>query len=323
LVVAVHSEQGELAGVLPLCREPGSRPPSIRFAGWRFGDHFGIVAAPGDAAMVAEAAMPALQAEVHRALVILHRVDRDGDWPERMAAAGRGLRVVTGADDELPHVPVAGLDWEGYLAQRSVKFRQRVARGLEKALDKAGINHVVRETSDEAALDEDMETLFRLHDLRRTESSVGDPAVRRALTEFARGALRRGWLRLRILELDGSPASAYLAWHVGGRYSVYQSGFDPAWTEQSAGTVLLNDTVRSAIGEGAEVVDLLLGGEAYKWRFAPEPRRVRTVAVVGAVRPARLLVSAEAFGRRHARGVLDRPGIGRAARWVAGKLPGQ
>ena len=91
---------------------------------------------------------------------------------------------------------------------------------------------------------------------------------------------------------------------------MYQSGFDPAWAEQSAGTVLLNDTVRSAIGEQVDEVDFLMGGEPYKWRFAPEPRVVRTIVLVGATSPARALVTGEAFAREHGKRLASRPRAG-------------
>jgi hypothetical protein len=69
-------------------------------------------------------------------------------------------------------------------------------------------------------------------------------------------------------------------------------------------------------------VDLLLGGEPFKWRFAPEPGPVRTVALVGARSPARFLVSAEAAARRRGRGLARYPRLERVARSVARMLPG-
>jgi CelD/BcsL family acetyltransferase involved in cellulose biosynthesis len=238
-------------------------------------------------------------------------------------AAGEELALIEQSHAELPHTSVKGLDWEGYLAERSVKFRQRVGRGLERALKEDGISCSVRETSDPASLDADLGTLFRLHDLRHPgrESSIAESRTREALALFARSALERGWLRLRILELEGKPAAAALAWHIGPRYALYQGGFDPAWAERSAGMLMLNLTMRSAIEEGAEDVDLLLGSEPYKWRFAPEARRVRTVVLVRPVSPTRWLISSEAAARRYGRGLARRPKVGALARRLARFLP--
>jgi CelD/BcsL family acetyltransferase involved in cellulose biosynthesis len=324
LVLAARRDGGELAGVIPLALDGTRRPRAISFAASPLGDRFGIAARAEDEVEVAEAAMRALDG--HGApLIILHRIDLDSAWPEAMAAAsGRRLAVVEQGRAELPHVSVAGLDWEGYVAGRSQKFRQRVARGLERALERKGIGFAVRETGAMDDLDKDLGTLFELHDRRREEgvSSVADPRVRSLLRYFAESALGHGWLRLRILEIEGSPAAAYLAWRLGSRYSVYQSGFDPAFAQHSAGMLLLNDTVRSAIGEeGVDDVDLMLGGEGYKWRFAPEAREVRSVVLVGAWRPARLLVSGEAMARRRGRALGRRPGVGGVLQRLGRLLP--
>jgi CelD/BcsL family acetyltransferase involved in cellulose biosynthesis len=306
--------------------DTSARPHALRFGGARFGDRFGVVSHPGEEAAVAVAALEALEAELGTTpMVVLRWIDRDSEWPSAMAAASsRRLAVVEASRAQLPHVSVAGLDWDAYVAGRGKKFRTRVARGLEKSMNKKGIEFAVRETSEAARLEADMATLFNLHDRRRAEddSSITDHAVRASLTAFARSALARGWLRLRILEIEGQPAAAYLAWRLGPSYGIYQSGFDPAYAEQSAGMLLMNDTVRSAIAEDVEEVDLLLGGEAYKWRFAPDPREVHTVVLVGARTPARLLVSGEAAARRRARSLASRPRLGRALKRVATWLPG-
>ena len=49
--------------------------------------------------------------------------------------------------------------------------------------------------------------------------------------------------------------------------------------------LLAHDGFEQAAAEGASVYDLMWGDEAYKWRFAPEARPVRTVMLVGAWRP--------------------------------------
>ncbi len=326
MIAVARRESGALAGVLPLVHQRGSRPRSARFPGSSFGDRFGIAASREDEGAVAAAAVSSLQSAPGGApMLVLHRVDADAEWPEAMAAASAPrLALIERGRAQLPHVIVRGLDWDDYLAQRSQKFRQRIGRGLERALEREGIGFSIRETTDPGELEGDMALLFRLHDLRHSgdESSITAPAVRDSLTAFARAALGHGWLRLRFLEIEGAPAAAYLAWRLGPAYAVYQSGFDPAFAEHSAGMLLLNDTVRSAIGEHADDVDLLLGAEAFKWRFAPDPREVSTLILVGAHRPARLLAEAERTARRHGRGLASRPLVGRFARRLARLLPG-
>ena len=325
MVAAVRHEDGSLAGVMPMTADGPGRRGTLRFAGAALGDHFGPVAAPDDQGEVAAAAMRAIQAaDGAPGMAILHRVDAGAEWPARMAAESRRrLSVIEQSPADLLYIPTAGLDWDGYLATRSQKFRQRVARGLEKALAKEH-EFGVRECADPAELDADLASLLRLHDMRHAEgSSISPGRDRQFLAEFARMALERGWLRLRLLEIDGEPApvAAFLAWRIGPRYAIYQSGFDPAWASNSVGALLLVQTVRAGIEEGAEEVDMLLGEEAYKQRFAAATRTVHTVTLVPAGAPRRLLAAAEAAARRRARGLANTPYVGAALKRAARLLP--
>ena len=47
--------------------------------------------------------------------------------------------------------------------------------------------------------------------------------------EFAAQALRRGWLRLWFLEIDGKPVAALYGFRFAGAESAYQAGRDPAF----------------------------------------------------------------------------------------------
>ena len=322
-IVAVRREDGALAGVLPLVADRAGRRATLRFAGSALGDRFGPLAEPEDEEAVATATIAALEAAGEApGAIILHRVDADRSWPQAIAAgSSRSMISIAQSPADLLYIPTAGLDWDGYLATRSQKFRQRVARGLEKALAKEH-SFSVRETANGAELERDLATLFRLHDLRHTtDSSIAGGGDRVFLAEFAGLALARGWLRLRTLEIEGEPVAAFFAWKVGPRYALYQSGFDPAWADRSVGALLLVRTVRAGLEEGADEVDLLLGEEAYKQRFADATRPVHTVTIVPRWSRARLLVSGEAAARRRMRGLAAHPRIGGALKRAARLLP--
>ncbi len=319
-IVAARRDDGALAGVMPMAADAGG---TLRFAGAALGDRFGPVCAPSDEAAVAATVLPALtEAGREPRAVILHRVDADAGWPQALAATGRRrMALVAQSPADLLYIPTADVDWDGYLATRSQKFRQRVARGLEKALAKEH-EFEVREVAGANELPGALETLFRLHDLRHeAESSITSGADRRFLAEFARLALERGWLRLRTLEVEGEPVAAFLAWRIGGCYAIYQSGFDAAWSRFAVGQLLLVTTVRAGIEEGAEEVDMLLGEEAYKQRFAAATRTVHTVTVAPRWSRARLMVSAEAAARRRTRGLAAHPRVGGALKRAARLLP--
>ena len=59
--------------------------------------------------------------------------------------------------------------------------------------------------------------------------------------------------------------------------------------------------VAAAIAEGAGEYDMLLGSEAYKFRFCDSTRRVATAALTRRGHPAGIAVSADLAARRLAR----------------------
>ena len=322
VIAAVRRDDGSLAGVMPMAVDRPKRG-TLRFAGAALGDRFGPVCAPGEEGAVAAAALAAIAAsDVRPAMTILHRVDADSDWTDQVvAAAPRKLTKIVQSPADLLYIPAAETDWEGYLATRSSKFRQRVVRGLEKSLAKEH-SYAVRESSGPDQLEADLDTLYRLHDLRHADdSSIAAGSDREVLRGFAHRAADAGWLRLRFLEIEGEPVAAFLGWHIGGSYGIYQSGFDPDWARFSVGMLLLVTTVRAGFEEEADEVDMLLGEEDYKQRFAAATRQVHTVTLVPSLSRARLLVSAEAAARKRARGLADRPGIGAALKRAARLLP--
>lgn len=307
IAVARHLD-GRLAGVLPFTLDFGRRPRMLTFPAAHFGDRFGPAAAEGDEAAVASAAMRALaDAQLDRYTLTLNNVEPGASWWRAIQRASASQRAgILQQRSEQPYIDLEGLDWDSYLGTRSRKFRQGI-RQSERRLE-AGYDVDVR-TATEKSLAADLEHYFDLHERRWEErSSILSPAARAFLTSFAELAQGRGWLRLRILEIDGEPAAAFLGWRVGDRFTYYNGGFDPAWAELSVGRVLLARTVRRAIEEGATEFDMLLGDEAYKKRFCNNSRAVQTVVLPRALAPTRLLISAEAGARNIGRRFGHRPG---------------
>jgi CelD/BcsL family acetyltransferase involved in cellulose biosynthesis len=162
-------------------------------------------------------------------------------------------------------------------------------------------------TAEEVSLD--IGTLFDLHDARWEKrpgvSSIANPEARAFHREFATAARERGWLRLYLLEVDGAAVAAWYGWRVGGRFSYYQAGFDPAWSRYSVGFLLLAETVREAIAEGAAEYDLLLGNEAFKARFANGKRLGRSVQLVPPISRTRLASTAKGVVRSGVRAMPE------------------
>jgi CelD/BcsL family acetyltransferase involved in cellulose biosynthesis len=318
-VVVVRTSDGTLRGLLPLVSSKrGGR--QARFC--PVGDRFHPVAEARDEETVATAAAPAVapQDRGPRSL-LLENVDMGRGWWHALAKASpTALATVERAESALPFVELAGLSWDEYLAGRSRQLRSQLGRKLRSLRKQHDLQFRRTLGSEEVAAD--LGTLFRLHDARWAErpssSALSDPAIRAFHLEFATAALERGWLRLCVMEVDGVPIAALHGWLIGGRWSYYQAGFDPAWSRHSPGFLLLAETIREAIEEGASEYDMLLGNEAFKRRFSTSSRRVHTVLLARRGHPAHIGAAAGVRVRRAWRRLPSRPRT--HARRLAGRL---
>ena len=235
--------------------------------------------------------------------------------PRAPAGSPSGGRTATTC---CPGSIIAGASWEDYLASRSRNLRSQVRRKT-KALERD--HDAVFRLAEEATLEADLATLVDLHERRwrgRGGSGALGEAPRRFHSGFAAAALRRGWLRLWILELRGEPAAALYGWRVGDRYSYYQAGLDPAYERRE----------RRPRPAGAHDPRRDRGGGA---RLRPAPRRRglqvplrrrraqgphRRDRPQGRPRPGDALPPSRRFGVRA--GASDRSGALRRPRSTAG-----
>jgi CelD/BcsL family acetyltransferase involved in cellulose biosynthesis len=154
--------------------------------------------------------------------------------------------------------------WDEYLAGRSTGLRRQLGR-LERRLADQGLRYRLTTKPDE--LMADLDTLFALH-RARWQGSPWFVSGERFHREFAAAALERGWLRLWLMELNGTAVAAWLGYRFAGVESYYQAGRDPAWDKASVGSVLLAHTIRAAFEDEMREYRFLRGGEDYKSRFA-------------------------------------------------------
>jgi CelD/BcsL family acetyltransferase involved in cellulose biosynthesis len=309
-VAVMRRNDGDVRGLLPLvdCHSSsGSR--LLSFPGTRFADIFHPVAEQQDEVEVAATLAPALARHVgSRCRLDLGRVGVEAGWWRELAQAWPDrLTVVPQPEEALPYVALEGLGWQEYLASRSGQFRNQVKR-KRRSLER---DHEVLLRRSEAAAEvsSDLDTLFRLHDARWKHrvgaSSIARAEVRELHRDFAAAAHERGWLRLYVLEVDGAPAAAWYGWHMGNRFSYYQAGFEPAWSRYSVGFLLLAETVREAIEEGAAEYDLLVGDEAFKSRFATAKRHGNSVLLAPPISRTRLVASVKRVARSGVRAMPE------------------
>jgi CelD/BcsL family acetyltransferase involved in cellulose biosynthesis len=261
---AIDDSDGAPRALLPLfVAEDGDRP-TLRLIGHVEADLLGPICAPADRVAALGAVAGAL-----------------GPGPARLIAddvAAGTAEVLGGLVEARMASPVLELPpggWEGLLASLSANHRASV-RAKERRLMRRG-RVEVRE-ADAATLEGDFATLIRLHRARFGEKSrVYDGDHGEFHIAFAEVAARCGWLRLRLLEIDGVAVAANYALRYGGDEWFWQSGRDRSWEDASVGSVLTAHCLRAAAEDGVRTYRWLRGDESYKLRWATGDEPLETV----------------------------------------------
>ena len=222
-----------------------------------------------------------------------------------------------------PFIDLCGQTWTDYLAGLGSEHRYNVQRKLKNLSKRFEV--AFEEVKDESQRGPALQLLISLHNRRWTGRGEGSDAFHTPghlafHEEFTAAALRRGWLRLYVLRLDGKPASALYGLRYGRTFYFYQSGFDPEYSRHSVGLVTMALAIKGAIEEGAEEYDLLHGDESYKFHWAKQSRDLERLELYPPGARGlyyRAMNSGERFGRRCARR-LFRDGSGGASQSKSG-----
>jgi CelD/BcsL family acetyltransferase involved in cellulose biosynthesis len=201
-------------------------------------------------------------------ILLAERLPAEHGWQELLQ--GQVL-----ASEASPVIQIEGLDWTTYLASRSSNFREQVRR-RKRQLERLGAQYRL---ADAGSLEADLDTLFALHRARWGTSSTTFSRCEAFHRDFASSALKRGWLRLWMLEVDGDAVAATYGFRFGPSESYYQSGRSTKWNRFSPGLVLLGHAVRAAMEDGLSEFRLLRGGEPHKSRFTDEGLTLVSLAV--------------------------------------------
>jgi CelD/BcsL family acetyltransferase involved in cellulose biosynthesis len=116
-----------------------------------------------------------------------------------------------------------------------------------------------------------LDALARLHAARWRARGLPGVWADAAVAAFHRAAAAElaaaGLLRLYVLAREGDAIAAYYGFLHRRRAFYYLSGFDPAWSALSPGTLIVAHAMTEALAEGATAFDFLRGAEPYKYRW--------------------------------------------------------
>jgi CelD/BcsL family acetyltransferase involved in cellulose biosynthesis len=196
-------------------------------------------------------------------LIDLHQVREN----QPLAIAGRPTQRIDQAACLVLDLPGK---FDEYLKSLGKSLRYDV-RKLGKELFDSGRAEVLQ--AREETVDQLFEIFLEQHRARWRSRKLPGAFVGRSLRfhrEWVRTAFRQGWLRLKVLKVDGGPVGAIYAMQFNGTVYYYQAGFDPAHKALSPGTLLVAESIRAGIEDGMTQFDFMRGAEPYKRRWMPQ-----------------------------------------------------
>jgi CelD/BcsL family acetyltransferase involved in cellulose biosynthesis len=125
------------------------------------------------------------------------------------------------------------------------------------------------ETATESTLNSMLEDLFLLHSARWQERGLNGVLAEEKLRSFHREAacalLRNRMLRMYCMRCAGKAVAVLYGFSAHRRTYYYLSGFDPAFSSISPGTLIVGHAIDQAIKEDRVEFDFLRGVEKYKY----------------------------------------------------------
>ena len=120
--------------------------------------------------------------------------------------------------------------------------------------------------------------LDRFVDMHRSSGGVKGrfmvPGMELFFRRLGDALLPGGRFRVAFLEAGGTKIAGAVGFRDRDRFLLYNSAFDHEYRQVSPGVVLVSELIRSAIGEGCRVFDMLKGDLPYKYRFGARRRRM-------------------------------------------------
>lgn len=271
----------ELVGVAPFyvdLAKPRGRV-DLRLPGIELAGRLAPLAEPGRERDVVEAVARTLaHGKPSLELLALEGLPRSSPWPAALSASWPGRfrpLVMRYQTQGCPTVSLDGGSFEGWMATKSPNFRGQMRR-LRRRFGAAG---GVTRTSTPETLRADVETFMRLHAQRwerRGESQLVSMRERlpAMLEDLGHGLLAQERFRMVVLEVDGRPISAQLFLAAGGHVLYVNGGWDERYAKLKPSMLGILATIERAFEQGERDVDLGLGAQPYKLRFADGDYRV-------------------------------------------------
>ena len=271
----------QLAGVAALAIDPKA-PRAAFFLTSSTADYCDIVSTPGNRRAVILALLEEIQKLGLHDLVLANVPANSATLQELPGVASSRRFYVTSRSAYSCGVVQLSSEGQRQTLLRSLSGKSREKRALKRltTLGSVKVMHLTEPEQIGASLESIVSAqISRFLASNRVSPLVG-PERRAFLQQLSDLLSQSGWLKISQLEIDGRPVAWNYGFRFGGSWFWYLPTFEMEYAHVSPGSCLL----RLLVEEGAKDtslrwLDLGLGEESYKDRFANEMRQTRYVRV--------------------------------------------
>lgn len=179
-------------------------------------------------------------------------------------AQAQGYSVNVTVEDVCPRANL-GATWENYLAGLNRKDRHELRRKLRRLYASGDVRSYAISN---ASLASDMGDFLQLHRVSREDKAHFMNEEMEAFFRAVTASLASlGYLKLFFMEFNGIRVSSALCFDYANELSLYNSGYDPAYSDLSVGLLIKALCLKEAIDSGRRRFDFLRGEERYKYHL--------------------------------------------------------
>lgn len=278
VTLAFHNASGTLLGLIPLYWETSKNPffgvKELRLVGDGSGDsdNLDLIVRPDTQEVCVSAFIRWMTQQRKGGLCSLNTLPTNSmayrSLAIRLEQANWHLRQTT-----TPNASISMPDsWESYTGSLSPKFRRLITRSRRKLESHYTVQF--RRIQNAAELPEALETLYALHQKRwisaREPGSFASLERKDFYARVSQAFLRRDWLELWFLELNGRAVAAQFSFRYRDTVYGLQEGFDTDFAPEHVGYVLRAAMLEQFIQSGIKRYDFLGGFNQQKQKWGAE-----------------------------------------------------
>ena len=181
---------------------------------------------------------------------------------------------------EEDNIPVLNLknNWEEYLGSLNKKRRHELKRKLRRLYENNNVKQYY--SQDISKFDCDLDEFFRLLKLSSPDKFDFLTEERQDFFSKASKALfEEGRLKLYFMEIDEVKVAACICFDYNNIYSLYNSGYDPDYSNLSVGLLNKALCIKESIDLNYKKFDFLRGSERYKYSLGGEDEKIYQISI--------------------------------------------